>query len=232
MKGAKWIVSTGFILLLCQACAVPDVPLKIGNMQSINSLQVVRAKPPGLEQITPGAQAIAFAGMMFGAMGAGLGGAISESMEIAGGKALARKCHAPDFGRLVLDDFAAGVPKRLPGWPKLIVTEDPVSANYQPEGYTILLRVVNMQVNKSTGFESYIVAKMTDPQKKIVWKKGFLYKSGDYSRSGFLRKPEAEHGKPLRDEMRFAAEKTASVLIDHLEYSGKPTEKKPQVTGN
>jgi len=66
------------------------------------------------------------------------------------------------------------------------------------------------------GFLSITNVKMVDNKGEMLWEKEFIYKSQEFGRGRELEEFKAEDGKLLKDEIEFAAEKTASAFIEHL----------------
>jgi hypothetical protein len=141
MKRAKWFVLAGAVVALFQGCATADKPLTVKNMQTITSIKVVRTGPPGYLKKTIASEAVAYTGMMFGAIGGGLGGGISYAMEVESGKKLAEKCSLPDVNKLLEDRFVERLLADLPDCPKLEVAEVPVDKDYKnSSGYLLMVR--------------------------------------------------------------------------------------------
>ncbi|MFZ2448274.1 MAG: hypothetical protein WAW37_18095 [Syntrophobacteraceae bacterium] len=219
MRNSGWgLILIVFLLVFPQGCATPDKPLTIKNMQSVPAIQVARNESPCLLKKTAGSQAVAFTGVMFGAIGGGLGAAISHGIEQASGKSLTAACALPDFGKLVLDGFADRMQNDFPDWPKPSSMEDPIPEGYKPSGSThfIVLQVCHLQVDDTAGLRTATVGKMINPAGQVVWEKGYVYKSADFSRPHSLKELEAQNGKLLKEEFLFAADKTISDFTAHL----------------
>lgn len=211
--------------MVLQGCATPAKTLTVKNMSEIQSIHIARAECPQFKRKTAGSEAVAFTGIMFGAIGGGLGSLISQGIESSEGKSLAAKCALPDFSKLVLDNFVARIQTDLPDWPKPMVVEKAISNDYKPNDYTIVISVRQNLIDSPDGLLTSTIARMNDPRGNVVWEKGFIYQSKDYSRS--LKDPEADKGNLLRSELTFAAEKTANDFVQHLKYgdlAGKRSE--------
>ncbi len=210
-------------LLFIQGCATSDKRLALNELQKIDSLNMVRHESPTLLKETIGSQAIAFTGIMFGAIGGALGGALSIAAEQKAGKALAEKCSLPDFGELVLNRFVEQIPAEIPGWPKMDVEKTPVNDNFVlKSGYSLLIEVGQIRVKTGTGFAVGTTVRMIDAEENVLWQRKMTYTSKQFNRCTILEELEADNGKLLREEFDFAAEKIISDFIAHLK--GLPSE--------
>ncbi len=224
MKDPKWSVFIVLVLFLSAGCAVPIKQSAVANMKSINSLQIVRTKSPGLAKRTLGSQAVATPLLLFGAVGGAIGGGIAMEVESRQGRELAEKCALPDYGKLVFNNFVDSVQKDFPEWPKPVVKEEPVGdESYKCDGYAIVLSVNEVTLDATTAsavLRSWAVARMNDPDGNVVWEKEVMYKSQSRSLEQFV----ADDGKCLKDELNLSAEKITADLIHHLKY-GNSVEK-------
>jgi len=66
------------------------------------------------------------------------------------------------------------------------------------------------------GFLSKTMVTMKDSQGEVLWQKSFTYVSKDFERDKGIDEFEADDGKLLREEIEFAADKTAADFIQHL----------------
>lgn len=57
---------------------------------------------------------------------------------------------------------------------------------------------------------------MKDPEGNILWQKSFIYLSKDFDREMSLEDLEAENCDLLKEEVKFAAEKTVQDFVTHL----------------
>jgi hypothetical protein len=57
---------------------------------------------------------------------------------------------------------------------------------------------------------------MKDPQGEVIWQKGYVYLSKDFDRAMALDELEADNYCLLKEEISFAAEKTAEDFVTHL----------------
>lgn len=219
MKRIHFCVVAVFLVFLgsLYGCATPDKPLAVREMPKASVIKVVRYDSPQLLKKTAGSKAIALTGVMFGALGGGLGGAISAGLEASAGNELAQRCNLPDFGKLVTDRFVEKVQEDLPEWPELSVEDKPTKEEPKSDsGYLLVVRVTLVMVESGSGLTTSTTAQMFDPANQVVWQKRFSYKSRDFGRCTALDDLEAENGELLHREFQFAAERTVSSFIHHL----------------
>jgi len=221
------------ILGLAQGCATTaNKPLVAGKMQSATSIEVARYESPCLLKKTAGSQAVAFSGVMFGAIGGALGAVAAHGMEQSGGKSLARECALPDFSRMVLTGFLDRLQNDFPNWPRPDVLDKAIDDEYKPADskHLIVLRVTQLRVDDSNGLVTVTNGKMLDPAGQVIWEKGYIYKTREFSRHFALKDLEAENGKRLKEEFALAAERTISDFAAHLKGAPsppKPSQKEP-----
>ena len=205
-------------LIILQGCAAANKPLAVNEMKDIHSIQLVQYEHPPLRRHTMGAMAAGVPFAMFGAIGGGIGGSISMGIEVSQGKDLTEECKLPDFGALVFDGFLSSMHNSLQDWPTPTVRQIPITDEFKPvdSGYTISLHVYTVLISDSDGLATSTIGEMINPKGETVWKKGYMYKTSDFSKPHSLKALEAENGKLLKQEMIIAAEKTVSDLIRHL----------------
>jgi len=236
MNRAKWFVLVGTLCFLIQGCATANKPLTVKNMEEVTSIKVVRTGYPGYLMETAGSQAAAFTGIMFGAIGGAVGGGISASMQAKSGKELAEKYCLPDVNKLITERFVERVRTDLPDWPKLEVIETPVEKEYKPgPDYVLMIKGGVVNVNSMAyGFSMGATASMTGPGGEVVWERGYLYKSSDFSKKRSIESLEADNCKLLKEELDFAVDQIVSEFIRHLKggiSTGKPSAKQPPLEG-
>lgn len=129
----------------------------------------------------------------------------------------------PDFGYLVMSKFIDKMSQEKTNWPELTVENKPVK-----EEYTESCTLVEFKVNRlaygyldfvrggGNGFLSKTVVTMKDSTGDVLWQRNFTYLSKDFNRDKDINEFEADNGRLLKDELEFAAEKTASDFYQHL----------------
>jgi hypothetical protein len=137
----------------------------------------------------------------------------------------------PDFGYLVMKKFDEKLVKERSDCPPLTTETNPVKEDFTDSSTLIEIDVkrlaygyIDFLHGGGNGFLSKTTVTMKDPLGEILWQKSFTYVSKDYDRQKDIDELEANGGNNLKTEMEFAAEKTASDFIEHLN-SNRPEEK-------
>ncbi len=141
----------------------------------------------------------------------------------------------PDFGSVVMDKFLDSVYQTAPGWPELSVVREPLKEELTEKTTTIELDVKRLAYGSidltrggiildrgmdkgviADGFMSKTLVTMKGPQGDVLWQKSYVYLSKDHDRGMSLDELEANDCSLLKEEMMFAAEKTAEDFVNHL----------------
>lgn len=217
-RGKKgFVVFLIVAILFVQGCASTDKRLALNELQTIDSLKVVRHETPKFLKTTAGSTAIVLTGIMFGAVGGALGGALSYAAEAKGGSDLIKTCNLPDFGELVFNKFIDRVPREMPNWPRMEIEKKPIEEDFNfVSGHLLVLDVALVKIAGGTGFVTSTTARIVDSKQNMLWQRKMSYESREFNRSTTLGELEADNGKLLREEFDFAAEKTISDFVSHL----------------
>jgi hypothetical protein len=221
------------LLLLGPGCSTKyNKPLANRDFASLGQIKVVRHETPGIVKASgtetgflalatlavPGGSALLFVGDVYGkARGAG-----TVSM-------------VPDFGSVVMKKFLDGVSRDVPDCPELTPVAEPLKEDFSEHSSVIEFDVKRLAYGSvdltrggiiiergldkgviADGFLSKTVVTLKDPQGEVLWQKGYVYLSKDFDRAMSLDELEADDYCLLKEEMTFAAEKTAQDFIDHL----------------
>ena len=206
---AALVVSTG--------CATSDKRLVMGDLSTVETMTIARFNTPPLLKETIGAQAVGVTGVMFGAIGGGIGGALYYKMMESSGKAVQEQCNLPDFCELIVEEFREKLPQKVEDWPEIDVAINPVDKNFKNGSeYVLLIGVGMLKIRNGRGLIAITTAQLRDSQDQILWKKRFDYESKKFDRPSGLKELEANHGTLLKEEYKFAAEKAVQVFIEHL----------------
>ncbi len=218
-----------FAALLLEGCMaygqVYDKPLLLKHINPTNSLHVARREPANFQKTTSATWALKLAVYTVAVGGAGvLGGAAagysgySEPIETAQGNALVQRCSIPDYSKFVLNEFGKRLKDSLPGWPEPIIDEEFLSedSKYGGTTYLIILNVRRLRVDNSCGLLAITNGRMVDPSGQVLWEREFVYRSSDLSRPQSIEELEASNCYLLKEELYFAAEKTAADFVGHL----------------
>jgi hypothetical protein len=219
-------------LLLCQGCAAKNQALAKGDMASLAPIKMVRYETPGIMKAS-GTET----GLIALVTIAAPGGSVLLVVGDAYGKSRGTETQSiiPDFGSAVMDKFLLNVKKTVHDWPELVVVRDPIKDEISEQATVIELDVKRLAYGSIDlsrggimlergldkgfivdGFLSKTVVTMKDLHGEILWQKSYVYLSKDHGRERSLEELEANNCSLLKEEMIFAAEKTAQDFIDHL----------------
>ena len=231
----SWVLPTFIVvaLFLNQGCASTSSQALLNHDRAaLGPVKMVRYETPGILKST-GAET----GVMALATLAVPGGSALLVVGDAYGKARGAETQSriPDFGSLVMDKFLESVNQTAPGWPQLSAVKEPLKDEPILKMTTIELDVKRLAYGSidlthggiviergmdkgviADGFLSKTVVTMKDPQGEVLWQKSFVYLSEDYARIKSIDELEANDYSLLKEEMIFAAQKTAQDFVNHL----------------
>ncbi len=192
--------------LVFQGCAM-NTPFVHDDLRVISSLKVVRHQPPDIYEIG-GRLLVAYL----------LAGPIAVLVAAELTKEEARL----DFGEFVMTKFVERVSKEIPNWPPMTVEEQPIGGDYTFTSGTLLeFEVTDLTLHWITGFEARVNATMKNSEDDVLWRKSFGYRSRDFDRQRSIDEFKADNAKLLKEEMKFAADKTVSDFIEHFKGEKK-----------
>ncbi len=222
IKSLKFIPLLIALLFFFIGCAGSDKQLMKNELQTIDTLTFAKLESPPLLNESVGATAVALTGVMFGAIGGGIGGTMHYKMLEDNGKQVQQQCGLPDFNELVMNIFKEKT-QEVDGWPKMNIKDNPVDKEFVEHSENILLLGTNMlKLKNGDGLIVVTTAQIRGLQDQILWQKRFSYKSKEFERPNKLEELEADNGSLLKEEYKFAAEKAVQTFIDHL--NGKSSE--------
>jgi hypothetical protein len=131
----------------------------------------------------------------------------------------------PDFGQLVMKKFVERAPEQIPNWPKMVVEDTPIDeAPSHDRGYQLTFRVSFVIVRSygELGLSTHSGSELLAPDGSLLWRRYSSYSQSQAGRAKELDVLEADGGKLLKEEMNFAAEKTAQDFIDHMMEKNAP----------
>jgi hypothetical protein len=228
----SWVVSLPFL----QGCASDKQYVK-NSSTALPPLTVVRYETPGIMKST-GTETAFLALVTLAAPGGSALLVVGD--EYAKARGSATQTMIPDFGFLVMDKFLGRIKNERPDWSALTIIQEPFKEDFS-EKCTVLEFKVNrvaygsLDLTRggivfergldkgviSNGFLSKATVTMKDPQGEVLWQKSYLYLSENFDRNMSLEELEADNFNLLREEIEFAAEKTASDFIEHLNRGPK-----------
>ena len=180
-------------------------------------MTIAQLKSPPLLKETTGSTVAGVTGMMFGAIGGGIGGAIQYKMMESNGKELQEKCKLPNYGERVFRQLVERIPIEVMGWPKIVVKNDPISDEAEiSKDYALIVKVKVVKVKNGVGLTAWTTAKLRDPQGSLLWEKNVKYETKKFDRQCDLDILEADNGKLLLEEYEFAILNTVSTMIKDI----------------
>ena len=208
-----------FSLLFLQGCA-SDTPFVKKDTQSLSPLKVVRHETPPILRSTMAetfflsTAAVALPG------GSALLVLSDEYSKTRGGD---MQMKIPDFGSLVMNKFVEKMNGGAIKFPVFTVENKPVVEDYTESCTMIEFKIKRLAYGYldfirggGNGVLTKSVVTMKDSNGDTLWEKNFSYSSKDFERSKEIEEYEADDGKLLKEELEFAAEKTVSDFIAHL----------------
>jgi hypothetical protein len=224
MKRAVFIWAAA--LFLIQGCASDRAYVK-NNSVALSPLKVIRHETPGILRSTM-AETFFLTAATVGLPGGSLLIVLGDEYSKARGQDMQMKI--PDFGNLVVKKFAEKLNRDVIEEGCVLNLEDkPVGEDFMP-----LCTVMEFKVGRlaygyldfvrgsgSNGFLSKTTVTMKDQTGEVLWQRSFTYLSKDYGRDREIDEFEAEEGRLLKEEIEFAAEKTAADFVGHLNGNEK-----------
>jgi len=200
-----------FILVIIEGCATSNISLSQKEFDKLYSMKLVRYKTAEL-QIHTGSTILA-GGLVFGGFG-------MESFAKVKGNEWTQKCSLPDFSKLTIEIFIDKVSKEIKDWPSMTVEENPAGDDYASQTDNLIifkataLRLYSFGALK--GLSTLVTANITAPGRGQVWSNTYAYQQKKFGEVPDLEVFEAENCKVLKEQMNFAANKTASEFIMDL----------------
>lgn len=219
-------------LLFLQGCASSNKQFVKKDISSFEPIKVCRYETPGIMKST-GTETALLAAITIAAPGGSALLVVGDEYTKVRGSGTQAKI--PDFGFLVMDKFLEHIKSERPDWPALTVITTPLKEDFSEKCSVIEFKVNRVAYGSldltrggiilergldkgviSKGFLSKTTVTMKDPQGEVLWRKAFIYLSENFGREMSLDELEADNFMLLKEEMEFAAEKTVSDFIDHL----------------
>lgn len=202
-----------------QGCTT-DKPFIKKDVTSLSPLKVVRYETPAILRSTM-AETLFLTTAAVALPGGSALILLNDGYCKARGETMQTKI--PDFGYLVMNKFVEKMNQETSKWPVLAVRSEPVGEDYAESCTLIEFKVKRLAYGYldfvrggGNGFLSKTVVTMKDPNGDILWQKSFTYLSKDFDRAKDIEEFEADDAKLLKEEIEFAAEKTVSDFIAHL----------------
>lgn len=229
-----FVISSFFL----QGCASSNRQLTKKDFPSSEPIKVCRYETPGIMKSAGTETAFLALATLAAPGGSALLVVGDEYAKLRGSGTQAM---IPDFGLLVMDKFLTRIKNARPDWPALTVVQEPLKEDFSEKCTVIEFKVNRVAYGSldltrggivfergldkgviSNGFLSKATVTMKDSQGEVLWQKSYVYLSENFDRNMSLDELEADNFTLLKEEMEFAAEKTASDFIEHL--NGGPKE--------
>jgi len=230
------VLTVSFLVL--QGCASSNKQFTNQNLSSLEPIKVCRYETPGIMKST-GTETALLALVTLAAPGGSALLVVGD--EYARARGSDTQTMIPDFGSLVMNKFLERIHNERSDWPALTVMQDPLKEDFSEKCTVMEFKVNRVAYGSidltrggialergldkgvvSNGFLSKATVTMKDSQGEVLWQKSYVYLSENFDRSMSVDELEADNFNLLREEMEFAAEKTAADFIEHL--NGEPKE--------
>ncbi|MBA4373977.1 MAG: hypothetical protein C0402_14095 [Thermodesulfovibrio sp.] len=202
------------------------------NLSSLGPLKIIRHETPGIMK-SAGTETHLLALVTIAAPGGSallvLGDAIGKA------RGTETQTVIPDFGTLVLDRMAEGIATSFPSASAVEVVREPLTEEFNGSSAVMELNVKRLAYGSIDlsrggvvldrgldkglivdGFLSKTEVTLKDRQGEVLWQMSHLYLSKDFGRERPIDDLEADNCDLLRQEMQFAAVKTAEEFIRDL----------------
>ena len=225
-------------LLFLQGCASTNTPYTSKNLSSLEPVKVCRYETPGIMKST-GTETALLALVTLAVPGGSALLVVGDEYNKARGSDT--QTRIPDFGSLVMNKFLERLKKDRTDWPVLTALQEPLKEDFSEKCTVIEFKVSRVAYGSidltrggivlergfdkgvvSNGFLSKTTVTMKDPQGEVLWQKSFVYLSENFDRGMSVEELEADNFSLLKEEIEFAAEKTAEDFLAHL--NGEPKE--------
>ncbi|MCL4477081.1 MAG: hypothetical protein M1508_12795 [Nitrospirae bacterium] len=230
------VLTVSFLVL--QGCASSNKQFTNQNLSSLEPIKVCRYETPGIMKST-GTETALLALVTLAAPGGSALLVVGD--EYAKARGSDTQTMIPDFGSLVMNKFLERIHNERSDRPALTVMQDPLKEDFSEKCTVMEFKVNRVAYGSidltrggialergldkgvvSNGFLSKATVTMKDSQGEVLWQKSYVYLSENFDRSMSVDELEADNFNLLREEMEFAAEKTAADFIEHL--NGEPKE--------
>ena len=218
--------------LFLAGCASGNKQFTKQDMSSSGPLKVCRYETPGIMKST-GTETALLALVTLAAPGGSALLVVGD--EFARARGSDTQSRIPDFGFLVMNNFLQRITKERPDWPVPTVVQEPLKEDFAEKCTVIEFKVNRVAYGSidltrggivlergldkgviSNGFLSKATVTMKDSQGEVLWQKSYVYLSENFDRNMSTDELEADNFTLLKEEMEFAAEKTAEDFIEHL----------------
>lgn len=232
IKTAPAVIFLSAVIFLIIGCGASNKQFVKKDISSLAPIKVCSYSTPGIMKST-GTETTFLALVTIAAPGGSALLLVGDEYNRARGSGTQTKI--PDFGSLVKDKFVSRVESSRPDWPAMTVIPAPLQEDFSEKCSVIEIKVSRVAYGSidltrggiaiERGLDKGIFAKglltktmvtMKDPEGEVLWQKSYVYLSENFGREKSLDELEADDFKLLKEEMEFAAERTAQDFIKHL----------------
>ncbi|MCL5022450.1 MAG: hypothetical protein M1497_03625 [Nitrospirae bacterium] len=234
------LVLAASCMLLLLGCASGDKKFAQKDLSALEPVKVCRTETPHIMK-SSGTETALLALVTLAAPGGTALLVVGD--EYAKARGSGTQTQIPDFGFLVMDKFLTRLRNEKADWSAFTVIKEPLKD--LPEKCTVIEFKVNRLaygsldltrggivlergLNKgviSKGFLSKTTVTMKDAEGETLWQKSYLYLSENFDREMSMEELEANQFDLLKDEMDFAADKTAADFVEDLTRAPKEVAK-------
>jgi len=203
-------------LILLQGCAANKSFVK-KDLTTLAPLKVVYHETPSIRRSTLGGAIFSATTdvLLAGVLGAAV---IGDAVMKSDGKEAQEKIY--DFGYMVMKTFVKRAINEIPDWPAMNVINKPVGDDYSEQSTLLKFQVEHLAYGyrgyRGSGFQGTTTVTMKDATGDVLWQRSFTYIPNDFNRNKSVDEFEADNYKLLKEELEFAAEKTAADFIAHF----------------
>lgn len=221
------------VFLFVSGCSAKYRPAPAGlDLSALGPLKIVRNETPGIMK-SSGTETHLLALVTLAAPGGSallvLGDAIGKS------RGSETQSVIPDFGTLVQERVAESIAAAFPSASGIEVVREPLTEDFAGSSAVIELHVKRLAYGSidlsrggvvldrgldkgliADGFLSKTEVTLKDRQGEVLWQMSHLYLSKDFGRERTIEDLEADNCSLLRQEIQFAAVKTADEFLRDL----------------
>jgi hypothetical protein len=178
-----------------------------GTLSGLPTVKAVRYETPVMKVATLGGALLAVPAVV---VVLPLQAAITTSREKR------NSAQVSDYGYMLMTRFVERASKEIPGWPSTTMVKDPVKDDYKDTDPLLEFKVERLLYAFLVGIRAESVVTLRNASGEVLWQDSFIYKSSDFDRKKSIDEYEADNFRLLREEIWFAADKTADSFLSHL----------------
>jgi hypothetical protein len=126
---------------------------------------------------------------------------------------------------MVMNKFTEKAAKEIPAWPRMLIEDNPVQTDYEyKSGHILSFCVDYIRLNsfgRRKGLSTSTIAEMRTATGDLIWMKRYDYSQKKADRERELEELEANDCELLKEEIDYAAEKTAAEFTKDIKKSSQ-----------